>query len=81
MSDSASTRAPSKYPNAFLFGFVSGVTLNMFTRSSTMEPLCARPFSYLRTGLFFGVAISYWDYWRRSALEEVLYAEDRRRYH
>jgi hypothetical protein len=46
-----------------------------------MEPLCARPFSYLRVGLVFGLSISYWDYWRRTALEEVLYAEDKRRYH
>jgi hypothetical protein len=57
-----------KYPNAFLFGCVTGAVMNMGTRAATMEPLCARPFSYLRVGLFFGLTISYWDYFRRTAL-------------
>eukprot|EP00351_Strombidinopsis_sp_SopsisLIS2011_P004116 CAMPEP_0116886396 /NCGR_PEP_ID=MMETSP0463-20121206/20227_1 /TAXON_ID=181622 /ORGANISM="Strombidinopsis sp, Strain SopsisLIS2011" /LENGTH=44 /DNA_ID= /DNA_START= /DNA_END= /DNA_ORIENTATION= len=43
----------------------------------THEPLCARPFSYLRHGLFFSVLIGYYDYWRRNALEEVLQAEEK----
>jgi arabinogalactan endo-1,4-beta-galactosidase len=29
----------------------------------------------------FGVTISYWDYWRRSAMQEVMQAEERQRYH
>jgi hypothetical protein len=55
--------------------------MNMGTRSATMEPLCARPFSYLRVGLFFGVAISYYDYWRRNALQSAMYTEDKVRYY
>ena len=39
------------------------------------------PFSYLSTGLVLGVSIWYYDYWRRRAVEEVLYADERRRYH
>ena len=46
-----------------------------------MESLCARPFSYLRVGLAMGCMISYWDYWRRTVLEQVLYSEDRYRYY
>lgn len=53
----------------------------MFTRAATCEPLSARPFSYIRVGLFFGVGISYWDYWRRTVMQQVLYAEDQQRYH
>ena len=45
-----------------------------------MEPLCARPFSYLRLGLFFGVAFHYWDYCRRVALEDVMRSEQRAKY-
>ena len=76
MTEQQKPRATPKYPNAFIFGTVTGAVLQMATRSGTMEPLCARPFSYLRVGLFFGVTISYWDYWRRTALQEVLYAEE-----
>ena len=46
-----------------------------------MEPLSARPFSYARVGLVMGLTISYWDYWRRTALQEVLVAEQKQRYH
>ena len=53
----------------------------MFTRGATSEPLCVRPFSYLRVGLFFGLTISYYDYWRRTAMQEVLYAEEQHRYY
>ena len=64
-----------------MFGFVSGVLLNVVTRAGTYEPLAARPWSYLSTGMTLGVAIWYYDYWRRRAIEEVLYGEERRRYH
>ena len=73
--------AAVKYPNAFLFGCITGGVLQMAIRAGTMEPLAARPFSYLRVGLFFGVTISYWDYFRRTAMQEVLYAEENQRYH
>ena len=73
--------AHGSYPNAFLYGFVSGSMIQLAARAGTMEPLCARPFSYLRLGLVFGVTISYWDYWRRSAMQQVLYGEERQRYH
>jgi len=64
---------------------------------STFEPLSASkyfnyrllfkfililgPFSYLSCAMIGGVSIWYFDYWRRRALEEVLYSEERRRYH
>ncbi len=64
-----------------LFGFVAGVILNVATRAASYEPLAARPWSYLATGAVLGVSIWYYDYWRRRAIEEVLYAEERRRYH
>ena len=70
-----------RYPNAFAFGCVSGFTLQMFTRFGTLEPLSARPFAYLRMALFFGVTISYYDWWRRCALQEVMIAEDRQQYY
>ena len=50
--------------------------MQLVTRSATQEPLCARPFAYLRMGLFFAVTIGYWDYFRRSALEQVMIAEE-----
>ena len=68
------------YPNAFLFGMVNGAMVQAFSRFHTMEPLSARPFTYLRMGLAFGVAFSYYDWWRRCALQDVLEAEDRRDY-
>ena len=51
------------------------------TRVGTREPLSARPFSYVTLGLFFGLGSSYYDYWKRNAQEEVLYAEDEVAYH
>eukprot|EP00352_Strombidinopsis_acuminata_P004083 CAMPEP_0176379546 /NCGR_PEP_ID=MMETSP0126-20121128/30436_1 /TAXON_ID=141414 ORGANISM="Strombidinopsis acuminatum, Strain SPMC142" /NCGR_SAMPLE_ID=MMETSP0126 /ASSEMBLY_ACC=CAM_ASM_000229 /LENGTH=85 /DNA_ID=CAMNT_0017742371 /DNA_START=90 /DNA_END=347 /DNA_ORIENTATION=+ len=53
----------------------------MAIRALTHEPLSARPFSYLRLGLFFGATISYYDYWRRNALEDVLHIEAKHRYY
>ena len=53
----------------------------MVVRQGTVEPLSARPFAYLRTGLAMGLMIGYWDYWRRTALEEVMYAEEKNFYH
>ena len=51
------------------------------TRVGTREPLSARPFSYLTVGLVLGLGSSYYDYWKRNAQEEVLYAEDEVAYH
>ena len=68
------------YPNSLLFGFSAGVLLNIATRAATYEPLAARPWSYLATGAVLGVSIWYYDYWRRRAVEEVMYAEERHRY-
>jgi|NorSeaMetagenome_1021524.scaffolds.fasta_scaffold93204_1 hypothetical protein len=70
----------NKYPNAFLFGFVSGGCLEMFIRFGTLEPMSARPFAYLRGAFTFGVCLSYYDWWRRCALEEVMIAEERQQY-
>ena len=35
----------------------------------------------MTTGLVLAVGVWYYDYWRRRAIEEVLYADERRRYH
>ena len=69
------------YPNAFRFGVVYGCFVQMMCRVGTREPMSARPFSYLTVGLFFGVASSYWDWWKRCATQEILYAEDESNYH
>ena len=45
-----------------------------------MEPLSARPFSYLRVGLFFGFAFHYWDWCRRVAMEDVMRSEQKQKY-
>lgn len=36
-----------------------------------------RPFSYLKTALFFGTALWYYDHWRRVAVEYNLGAAER----
>ena len=64
-----------KYPNAFRFGLAFGFFVQLSTRVATKEPLFVRPFSYLTVPLFFGVMHSYYDWWRRTATEEVLYNE------
>ena len=64
-----------KYPSPFLFGLVTGSTLVALTRTATMEPLCARPFAYMRVGLFFAFTLSWWDHTRRVAMEDVMRAE------
>ena len=81
MTDKDGPLPKIKYPNAFLFGLVTGSTLQLVIRGGTMEPLSARPFSYLRVGLFFGVAFHWWDYCRRVALEDVMRGEQRGRYY
>lgn len=67
--------------------------MNVVSRVASYEPLSASkdlnfkltsgagPFSYLSTGAVVGFSIWYYDYWRRRAVEEVLYADERRRYH
>ena len=67
--------APPKYPNSFLFGFCLGASVDCFARKYTMEPLAARPLSYLKIGLYFGVVMWYWDYWRRIAIENTMEGE------
>ena len=75
------TERKNSYPNAFRFGFTAGVFLQLCARRTMEEPFAARPFSYLRTGLLLGFTISYWDYFRRVALQEVMYTEQKMRYH
>ena len=71
----------AKYPNSFLFGIFSGVMLSMASRRAAYEPMHARPFGYIQVGLVLGVSCYYYDYWRRRAIEEVLYNEEKMRYH
>ena len=82
MAEEAQVQAPAKkYPSSFLFGFVTGCCVQAGMRPYTMEPFSARPLSYLKIGLAFGVTMWYWDYFRRVALEHVLEREDKFRYH
>jgi|TARA_B110000285_G_C14809801_1_gene461434 hypothetical protein len=53
----------------------------MFVRFGTLEPLSARPFAYLRGALIVGSGLSYYDWWRRCALEQVMVAEERQQYY
>ena len=70
-----------KYPNAFRYGAAFGVFVQLTTRTATKEPLAVRPFSYLTLALTMGVAHSYFDWWRRTATEEILYKESEINYH
>jgi len=82
MSNSAAaSERRVRYPNSIMFGFTSGVLLQLLTRGASHEPLAARPFSYLKTGISLAVVVGYWDYWRRYAIEDVLESERRRQYH
>ncbi len=65
-----------KYPNAFLYGFAMSTVLNMYMRRALWEPLSARPFAYLRSGIMLGCAFKYIDYHRRLAAEQIMVAED-----
>ena len=60
---------------------VSGATLQLVMRGGTMEPLSARPFSYLRVALVCGAIASWYDYSRRVAMEDVMRAEQRQQYY
>jgi hypothetical protein len=69
----------NSYPNSFLYGTTAGIVLNIISRIGTHEPLSARPFSYISTGLVLGFSIWYYDYWRRRAMEEVMIGEESRK--
>ena len=43
--------------------------------------MSARPFAYLKCGLVLGAAVSYWDWWRRNALQQVMQAEEKQAYY
>ena len=73
--------APPKYPNSFLFGFAVGGTVEAQARRYTFESLSARPFKYLKMGLYFGAAMWYWDYLRRVMVENTMEGEQRYRYY
>ena len=45
------------------------------------KSLILGPWSYLCTGAVLGITIWYYDGWRRRAVEELLYSEERKRYH
>ena len=49
-------------------------------RRYTHEPLAARPFSYVKSAIAFGIIIHQWDYLRRVMLENVLEREQENRY-
>ena len=51
------------------------------TRVATKEPMAARPFSYLTVGLAWGLGMSYYDWWRRCAIDEIMVVEKERNYH
>ena len=72
---------PPKYPNSFLFGMSIGFTASAYTRYYQGEPLSARPLTYLKAMLGFGLFTWHWDYFRRNALENVLEGEQRMKYY
>ena len=61
-----------KYPSGFRYGVAMGCFVQILTRVATKEPMCVRPFSYLTLGLVFGVTHSYYDWWRRCAIDEIM---------
>uniref|UniRef100_A0A7S3IKU0 Uncharacterized protein n=1 Tax=Strombidium inclinatum TaxID=197538 RepID=A0A7S3IKU0_9SPIT len=69
------------YPSAFRYGVSFGVMIQLITRVATKEPLYVRPFSYLTVGLTMGFVMSYFDWWKRRATEEILYKQDENKYH
>ena len=84
MSEQEFVQAPQprlKYPNSFLFGASVGVAVQAACRQFLMEPLSARPLSYVRFAVTGGVAMFYWDYWRRTAMEHIFEREDKNRYY
>ena len=70
-----------KYPNSWLFGAATGISVQAASRQYLMEPLAARPLSYLKFAFWGGMMMGYWDYWRRTALEHILEREDKLRYY
>ena len=70
-----------KYPSGFRYGCAFGVFIQMCTRVATKEPMAARPFSYFTLALAFGTGCSYFDWWRRCAIDEIMYTEKERNYH
>ena len=48
---------------------------------ATKEALSVRPFSYLTLGIGSGLFFSYYDWWRRCALDEIMNNQKEREYH
>ena len=46
-----------------------------------MEPLAARPLSYIKSAACVGFIMFQWDYFRRNMMEAVLVGEDKMKYH
>ena len=63
----------------------------MMSRRATYEPLAASklipcsfslgPWSYATTALIFAFGMYAYDYWRRAAMEQVMWAEEHRQHH
>ena len=70
-----------KYPSAFRYGFGMGVCLQLVTRVVLKESYRSRPFSYLTVGLSTGFIFMYYDWFKRKAIEDVLYGEEEAQYH
>ena len=70
-----------KYPSGFRYGCAFGVFVQICTRVATKEPMAARPFSYLTVALGYGAFMSYYDWWRRCAIDEIMVVEKERNYH
>ena len=68
------------YPGSMLYGMTCSILLGIFTRRAAMEPLSARPFTYLKHGVILGLALKMFDHNRRLALEQVMIAEDDAKY-
>ena len=81
MSTTDKKQVTHKYPAAFRYGFAMGVFIQICTRAGTKEPMSARPFSYLTLGIIGGSFLSWYDYWRRISMEELLYSQQKIDYH
>ena len=58
-----------------------GFTVNAVSRQYLMEPLAARPLSYVKYAMVGGYIMFQWDYFRRNMMEAVLEGEEKMKYY
>eukprot|EP00355_Strombidium_rassoulzadegani_P005962 CAMPEP_0168615810 /NCGR_PEP_ID=MMETSP0449_2-20121227/4697_1 /TAXON_ID=1082188 /ORGANISM="Strombidium rassoulzadegani, Strain ras09" /LENGTH=92 /DNA_ID=CAMNT_0008656563 /DNA_START=75 /DNA_END=353 /DNA_ORIENTATION=+ len=55
---------------------VFGVALEFTSRVASKEAFSARPISYATKAIYMGMFFSWFDWWKRRTVQEILYAED-----